>query len=298
MSIIILQATASGIVTGCIYALVALTIVLIYKSTDLINFAGGELVMIGGYAAMVGLVYLGLPYALAIVLTVALTFSIGACFDRVVLVRVNARTSGDMALVAMVIATLGLSYLLRGGARVFSYTEEVRRLPPLLPGPPVLVGPVILQRQDVAIVLIVMLIMIGLWAFFKFTLTGKILRATSQNARAAALVGIPIARIRVMIWGAASALAGLAGLLLGPKLLMTPDMGFILILALAAAIVGGFTSLPGCVVGGILLGVVQNMVGVFVSSQAISVVPFLVIMLVLALRPQGLFGGKVMTRKV
>jgi branched-chain amino acid transport system permease protein len=298
MGLVILQATASGVVTGCVYALVALSVVLVYKSTDLINFACGEMVMIGGYTAMVGLVYLGLSYPLAIGLTVIVACVVGACFDRMVLTRVAFRAPRDMALVAMVIATLGLSYVLKGGARVFTYTEEVRRLPPLLSGPPLRLGPIILQWQDLVIVVVVMSIMAGLWAFFQLTLAGKILRATSQNPKAAALIGIPVTRIRTAIWAVSSALAGIAGLLLGPKLLMTPDMGVVLILALAAAIIGGFTSLPGCVVGGILLGVTQNMVGLFVSAEAISVVPFLIIMLVLVLRPQGLFGGNLVARKV
>jgi branched-chain amino acid transport system permease protein len=140
--------------------------------------------------------------------------------------------------------------------------------------------------------------MLALWAFFSFTLTGKALRATSQNPRAAALVGVPVRAMRMTVWGIACALSAVAGILLAPKLLMTPDMGIIVILAFAAAIVGGFSSLPGCIVGGILLGVIQNLVGVLYSSKAISVAPFVVIMLILALRPQGLFGGKVATKKV
>lgn len=100
------------------------------------------------------------------------------------------------------------------------------------------------------------------------------------------------------VWGIASALAAIAGILLAPKLLMTPDMGVIVILAFAAAIIGGFTSLPGCIVGGIVLGVIQNLVGLYVASNAISVAPFIVIMLILALRPQGLLGGRVVAKKV
>jgi len=205
---------------------------------------------------------------------------------------------GQSILVAMVIATVGLSYVLKGSVRVFPYTEEVRRLPPLFAGEPIFIGPVVLQRQDIAIVVIVVLVMLALWAFFSLTLTGKALRATSQNPRAASLVGIPVRRMRMAIWGLAAAVSAVAGILLAPKLLMTPDMGVIVILAFAAAIIGGFASLPGCIVGGIVLGVVQNLSGLFFSSAAISVAPFLVIMLILAVRPQGLFGGRVAIKKV
>jgi branched-chain amino acid transport system permease protein len=198
----------------------------------------------------------------------------------------------------MVIATVGLSYVLKGSARLVPYTEEVRRLPPLFTGEPIFLGSVILQPQDIAIVVIAVAVMLALWCFFAFTLTGKALRATSQNPRAAALVGIPVRTMRMTVWGIASALAAIAGILLAPKLLMTPDMGVIVILAFAAAIIGGFTSLPGCIVGGIVLGVIQNLVGLYVASNAISVAPFIVIMLILALRPQGLLGGRVVAKKV
>ena len=296
---LVLQATASGIVTGCVYALIALSLVIVYKSTDVINFAGGEIVMVGGYLGMLGLLYLGLPYAVIFLFSAAITFILGAVFDRVVLNKVLGRAvPGQSILVAMVIATVGLSYVLKGGVRVVPYTEEVRRLPPLFTGEPVFVGPVVLQLQDITIVVIVVLVMLALWAFFSLTLTGKALRATSQNPRAAALAGIPVRRMRMATWGLASSVSAVAGILLAPKLLMTPDMGVIVILAFAAAIIGGFASLPGCIVGGIVLGVIQNLAGLFLSSNAMSVAPFLVIMLVLLIQPQGLFGGRVVAKKV
>ena len=299
MSPLILQAIASGVVTGCVYALIALSLVIVYKSTDVINFAGGEIVMIGGYAGMFALLYLGLPYILIFVFSAVLTFALGALFDRVVLHKVLGRAvPGQSILVAMVIATVGLSYVLKGGVRVVPYTEEVRRLPPFFTGEPIFIGPVVIQWQDIAIIVVTLAVMAALWAFFSLTLTGKALRATSQNPRAAALVGIPVRRMRMTVWGIASALAAIAGVLLAPKLLMTPDMGVIVILAFAAAIIGGFASLPGCIIGGILLGVIQNLVGLYVGSNAISVAPFAVIMLILALRPQGLLGGRVAAKKV
>jgi branched-chain amino acid transport system permease protein len=104
--------------------------------------------------------------------------------------------------------------------------------------------------------------------------------------------------MRMLAWGIASAISGLAGVLLAPKLLMTPDMGLVVMLAFAAAIIGGFTSLVGCVVGGILLGVLQNFVGILILPQAISVTPFFVIMIVLMLRPEGLFGEKIAAKKM
>jgi branched-chain amino acid transport system permease protein len=299
MSPVIMQAVASGIVTGCVYALVALSLVIIYKSSDVVNFGGGELVMIGGYLGLLAAEALGFGYWLIFPFVVVCAFTIGALFDRITLHRINGRTySRQAALVPMVVATIGLSYLLKGAVRVVPYTEEPRRLSPLWQGEPVFIGDVVLQWQDIGIIAVTTIIMLGLWLFFRFTMLGKALRATSQNARAAALVGMPIKSMRMAVWGISSAIAGIAGILLAPKLLMTPDMGVVVMLAFAAAIVGGFSSLPGCIVGGIVLGVVQNLVGVMLSPQAISVTPFFVIMLVLLLRPQGLFGEAIALKKV
>jgi branched-chain amino acid transport system permease protein len=220
-------------------------------------------------------------------------YVVGALFERITLGTVRGRRyskNAEADLVPMVVATIGLGYLLKGAVRVVPYTEEVRRLPPLLSGPPIFVGDVILQQQDVAIIAATVVIMLALTIFFGWTRIGKALRATSQNPRAAALIGIPVKSMRMIAWGLAASLAGIAGILLSPKLLMTPDMGNVVMLAFAAAIIGGFSSLVGCVVGGVILGVVQNFIGILFSPQAMSVTPFFVIMLILVLRPQGLFG--------
>jgi branched-chain amino acid transport system permease protein len=292
-TVLLLQAAASGIVTGCVYALVALSLVIVYKSTDVVNFAGGELLMLGGYLGLLALVYFELSYPLMIVAVIVAMFVVGALFERITLATVRGRRyakNAEADLVPMVVATIGLGYLLKGAVRVVPYTEEVRRLPPLVSGPPIFLGDVVLQRQDVAIIAATVVVMAALIVFFGWTATGKALRATSQNPRAAALIGIPVRSMRMIAWGLAAGLAGIAGILLSPKLLMTPDMGNVVMLAFAAAIIGGFSSLAGCVIGGVALGVVQNLIGVLYSPQAMSVTPFFVIMLVLVLRPQGLFG--------
>jgi branched-chain amino acid transport system permease protein len=292
-TVLLLQAAASGIVTGCVYALVALSLVIVYKSTDVVNFAGGELLMLGGYLGLLALVHFELSYPLMIVAVIVAMYLVGALFERITLATVRGRRyakNPEADLVPMVVATIGLGYLLKGAVRVVPYTEEVRRLPPLVTGPSIFIGDVVLQRQDVAIIAATVVVMLALIAFFGWTATGKALRATSQNPRAAALIGIPVRSMRMIAWGLAAGLAGIAGILLSPKLLMTPDMGNVVMLAFAAAIIGGFSSLAGCVIGGIALGVVQNLVGVLYSPQAMSVTPFVVIMLVLVLRPQGLFG--------
>ena len=141
-------------------------------------------------------------------------------------------------------------------------------------------------------------IMAALWAFFSLTLIGKALRATARTHAPPRSVGIPVRAMSVTAGGLAAALAVVAGILLAPNCCIRPGHGLIVILALAAAIIGGFVSLPGCVAGGVVLGVVQNLIGLYVSSRAISLAPFLVIMIVLLVRPQGPFAGKVAAKKV
>ena len=209
---------------------VALSLVIVYKSSDVMNFAGGEMVMLGGYLGMLALIYLELQ----------LSADVRRRDRRDVRRRRAVRPHGarhrasaalrsrnaEADLVPMVVATIGLCYVLKGAVRVVPYTEEVRRLPPFMSGPPMFIGDVVLQQQDIAIIVVDRsLVMLALRAFFGWTRIGKALRATSQNPRAAALIGIPVKSMRMIAWGLAAALAGIAGILLSPKLLMTPDMG-------------------------------------------------------------------------
>ena len=297
--VFLLQGLAGGLVTGSIYALIALSLVIIYKSTQVINFAGGEIVMIGAYLAMFILFFTGISYWIVVPLCALGTFIVGISFERVVLTRVKGRQmAGQSILVAMVIATVGLSYVLKGFVRLFPYTEEVRSLPPMVDSAPIFIGPAVITMQDVVIVVVAVASMSATWMFFQYTPLGRALRATADNSRAAVLVGIPIARMSALVWGIACGLSAIAGILIAPKVLMTPDMGTLIILAFAAAIIGGFTNIPGIIVGGFLLGIVENIVGLTISSNAISVTPFVVIILVLLLRPQGLFGGSSEVKKV
>ena len=222
----VLQGIASGVVTGCVYALIALSLVIVYKASDVINFAGGEMVMVGGYLGMFALLYFGLPYPLIFLFGALAVFLAGALFDRVVLTRVVGRSMpGQSVLVAMVIATVGLSYVLKGTVRLVPYTEDVRRLPPFSSGKPIFLGPVVLQQQDIVIVAAALAIMLALWGFFNFTMIGKALRATSQNPRAAALVGIPVRLMSMTAWGLAAALAGVAGIPAGAEAAAHPGHG-------------------------------------------------------------------------
>ena len=289
------QGVLSGLVTGSVYALLAIAIVTVFKTTDVPNFAQGEIFMVGGYIALMGLLVLKLPYAAVIPLTLLAVAGIGALFQRVVMERVSgARGVG----VQLVIATLGLAYVLKGLVRQTGLGDTPRSLPPLVSADPVLIGDAALTRLDVAIFVVAVVVMGLLYLMFNRTRIGKAMRAVGMNPKAAQIVGIRLSHIRMMVWALAGLISALAALLITPKILITPDIAHIAILAYAAAIVGGFTSLPGAVLGGFIIGVVENLVGLFISTNAIVVAPFVAILVTLVLRPQGLLGGKLHVKKV
>jgi branched-chain amino acid transport system permease protein len=289
------QGLASGLVVGSVYALLALSIVMIFKTSEVPNFAQGEVLMASGYLALFLLVFQGLPLWAAAPATLIASFVAGALFRRGVLTQV-ARASGSP--VNLVIATLGLSYILKGLVRRTGFGDTPRSFPAVVSTESVMIGQASVTLLDLLIFATAILVMAAVFWMFAYTKIGKAMRAVGMNARAAQLVGVNLDRVHMLVWGVAGVISAVAALLISPKILMTADMGAIVTLGFAAAIVGGFTSLPGAVIGGFLIGIVENYVGLFISSRAIVVAPFLVIMLVLIVRPQGLFGGRFTIKKV
>ena len=289
------QGLLSGLVTGSVYALLALAIVAVFKTTDVPNFAQGEMLMMAGYVALSLLLLAKLPYVAVILITLVVMTLGGALFQRVVMERVTGSRGVG---VQLVITTLGLAYLLKGLVRQTGLGDTPRSLPSLVSSDTVVIGEAVLTKLDIAIFVTAVVVMLLIYFIFTYTRIGKAIRAVGMNPKAAQIVGIRLSRIRMMVWAMAGLISAIAALLITPKILITPDIANIAILAYAAAIVGGFTSLPGAVVGGLLIGVVENMVGLFISTNAIVVAPFLAILVTLILRPQGLFGGKVQVKKV
>ena len=289
------QGVLSGLVTGSVYALLAIAIVAIFKTTDVPNFAQGEMFMIGGYVALSLLLIAGFSYAMVIPLTVVALAVGAAVFQRVVMERVtHSKGVGPQ----LVIATLGLAYTLKGLVRQTGLGDTPRSLPSLVSNDPVIIGDAFLTRLDVAIFLCAIAVMVLIYLMFSHTRIGKAMRAVGMNPRAAQIVGIRLSRIRMLVWAMSGVISALAALLITPKILITPDIAHIAILAYAAAIVGGFTSLPGAVLGGLIIGIVENLVGLFISTNAIVVAPFLAILVTLIVRPQGILGGKPQVKKV
>ncbi|UUZ62923.1 branched-chain amino acid ABC transporter permease [Polaromonas sp. P1-6] len=289
------QGVLSGLVTGSVYALLAIAIVAVFKTTDVPNFAQGEIFMIGGYVALTLLLIAKLSYAVVIPVTIVVVAVGAALFQRVVMERVTGSKGVGPQLV---IATLGLAYTLKGLVRLTGLGDTPRSLPSLVSNDAVIIGDAFLTRLDVAIFVVAVVVMVLIYLMFSRTRIGKAMRAVGMNPRAAQIVGIRLSRIRMMVWALSGLISALAALLITPKVLITPDIAHIAILAYAAAIVGGFTSLPGAVLGGLIIGIVENLVGLFISTNAIVVAPFLAILITLIVRPQGLLGGKPQVKKV
>lgn len=289
------QGIASGLVTGAVYALLAIAIAIVFRTTDVANFAEGEVYMAAAYFAFWLIALMSVPIWAALPLTLVGAFLALGVFQRVVLRQV-AKKRG--VAVNLVIATLGLSYVLKGVVRATGFGDTPRTFPSVVPDGSVTLGQASLSYLDLAIFAAAIVVMAVFFWIFNMTRTGRAMRAVGMNRRAAQLVGINLRRVEMLVWAFAGGISAIAAILIAPKLLMTAEMGTVVTLAFAAAIVGGFASLPGAVIGGFIIGIAENLVGLFISSRAINVAPFVIIMLVLIFKPQGLFGGRVRMRKV
>ncbi|MBV6304774.1 branched-chain amino acid ABC transporter permease [Candidimonas humi] len=283
----LLQLILSGISQGSIYALVALGMTVVFRANGVVNFAHGEFFMFGAFAAYVLIHDLGLPFMLAAPLALAILFLAGRMVERV-LIRPIALS--PHIIIAMM--TVALSYLCKGIARVF-WGREVYPMPPVFSFPPLELGDLIITTQDLAITGMTLVLVSIFFFFFHRTNYGRIARAASASPRGAALVGIDVDTFTGNMWGVAAALGAVAGVLVAPVTLLYPDMGGqILIKAFAALTLGGFGNLWGAVVGGLAMGVLEQLAGGYVSTALIDIFAYLVIIVVLVLRPRGLFGGK------
>ncbi|MBY6275647.1 branched-chain amino acid ABC transporter permease [Symbiobacterium thermophilum] len=278
------QQIISGLATGSLYALAALGLVLIFKTTDVVNFAQGEMAMFGTFIMFTLLKTAGLPYWGAFVLALAFAFLMGAVIERVAL-----RPLAQAPLISVLIATLGLMQIINGVAGwIWGY--QARPFPTAVSGSPIRLGDLVITLPDLVNLAVSLVVMTGFFLLFKFTELGIAMRAVAENRVAARLMGIPTDRILSLTWGLGGVLAATAGILIAPvtnlDINMMADMQ---IKAFTAAVLGGFTSLPGAVVGGLTLGVLENLVGQFVP-QLKTPFAFGLIVLVLMLRPSGLMG--------
>ena len=288
-----IQLVVDGLSQGSIYAALALAIVLVNQATGLINFAQGGLAVLSAYIAYV-FVQLGLPTLLAILIAVVISFVIGAVVERF-LIRRFERGDPDTA----VVVTIGLLTLVTGIAALF-WGYNNRQFPSLFPlGTVDLLGAVVSIRS-IGTTLTILAIMIVLQLLFLRTKLGLALRAVADNPSSAAFSGLPVGRLLMIGWGLAAGLGAIAGSLVAPKLTLTPGMMDIaLVYALAAVILGGLSSPIGAVVAAWTIGILENLAAVYVpliGHDLKIAVPFILIFVILIVRPQGLFGRKVVVR--
>jgi len=277
----------SGLTTGSLYALIALGIVVVNKSTGMINFAHGELFIFSGFVAWMLHVQMGMGYLPSFAIAVAVGFALGAVTNLIA-----ARPMRNADVVGLVLATIGLAFVFRGAARViWGGKGDYLSFPPITSPDPVTIGGVMVIPQQIAVVAGAIVIMLMFAAFFRLTRAGKMMQATADNAKASRLVGIRIDRIYMLSFGTGAAIAAAAAVLMAPLTLLYPDMGFsFFIKGFAAAVLGGLTSLPGAVLGGFCIGIIEALAGGYISSSFMEVSAFIVIMFVLVLRPTGLLS--------
>ena len=277
----------SGLTTGSLYALIALGIVVVNKSTGMINFAHGELFMFSGFVAWMLHVQMGMGYLPSFAIAVAVGFALGAVTNLIA-----ARPMRNADVVGLVLATIGLAFVFRGAARViWGGKGDYLSFPPITSPDPVTIGGVMVIPQQIAVLAGAIVIMMVFAAFFRLTRAGKMMQATADNAKASRLVGIRIDRIYMLSFGTGAAIAAAAAVLMAPLTLLYPDMGFsFFIKGFAAAVLGGLTSLPGAVLGGFCIGIIEALAGGYISSSFMEVSAFIVIMFVLVLRPTGLLS--------
>jgi len=274
----------SGLLAGSLYALVALGMVVIFKATDVVNFAQGEMVMAGGYLGYLFRNVLAWTWTTTILAVLACSLVLGLLLERVAnrpLMRAQSFT--------VIVASIALGIILRNIARVI-WTDEVYALAPVLSGQPVarLAG-VRLTAQNLFVLLSAVALVAALYGFFQ-TKLGKAMQAVQQNRTGAELVGIELPAIFALTWGISALLAGAAGFLLAPLVGVSPAMGWIAVKAFVAAIIGGFSSIPGTIVGGFVVGVVENLAGGYISTAMKDIVTYAILIGVLMVRPHGLLG--------
>ena len=290
---IFLQQIVSGLATGGIYASLALALVMIYQATDVLNFAQGEMAMFSTYLAW-SMMNAGVPYWGAFFATIAIAFVGGIMIERVII-----RPVENAPVLAIVIVTIGLLVIFNSMAGwMFSYI--IQPFPSPFPKTPIKIGNIVFGLHDLGAIGVTLLLLLLLYLFFSHTSLGLAMRAAAQNPESSRLVGIRVGWMLALGWGLAALVGAVAGIMVAPIIFLEPNMmGGILIYAFASATLGGFTSPGGAVLGGFLVGVIENLVGTyvgFIGTELKLTVALAIILIVLIVKPSGLFGRAVVHR--
>ena len=281
------QQVISGLATGGIYGSLALALVMIYQATDVVNYAQGEMAMFSTYLAWT-MINAGLPYWVAFFATLVLAFVGGLVIERVVI-----RPVENAPVLTIVMVCIGLLVILRSIAGwIYSYIQKP--FPSPFPQKPLQLGALILGAHDVGAIGVTLVVLVFLYVFFRYTPLGLAMRAAAQNPVSSRLVGIRVGWMLALGWGLAALVGAVGGMMVAPIVFLDPNMmAGILIYAFASATLGGFNSPGGAVVGGFIVGVVENLVGTyvkFIGTELKLTVALAMILIVLVVRPSGLFG--------
>ncbi|MCA0962534.1 branched-chain amino acid ABC transporter permease [Salipiger bermudensis] len=282
----LLQFLFSGLTVGAVYALVALGFTIIYNASDVVNFAQGEFVMLGGMIT-VFTYQAGLPLPLAAVIAILVTSAIGVALNKLAI-----EPARGAPVVSLIIITIGASIVIRGATQLI-FDKQLHRFPSFSGDDPIHVLGATILPQSLWVIAGALAVFVGLWIFFTRTLTGKAVLATANNRVAAQLVGINTGWVMTLSFGLSAAIGAFAGVLVTPITLVGYDVGVALALkGFAAAMLGGMGNPKGALVGGLLLGCFEALTAGYLSSQYKEAVAFIVILGVLFVMPQGLFGSK------
>lgn len=284
-----MQIVVSGLALGCVYGLIALGFVLIYKATEAVNFSQGELMMFGAYVAYTLTALLQWPFALGVLVAILISALMGAVIERTLLRPIEGEP-----MIAVVMVTLALGMIFRGLASMIpGWGTDTHRLPAPYQGHMVDFLGVRLASEHLIIVTVTAVLCLALFSFFRSARIGLAMRAIAQNQLASYYVGIPVSRVNAMVWALSAAIAAVAGILIAPITFVHVNMGHIGIMAFPAAVIGGFGSIPGALVGGLILGSCETLAGYYLPEGYKDVAPHVLVLLVLLLKPSGLFGESV-----
>lgn len=278
------QLILTGVAQGCIYGLIALGFVLIYKATEMVNFAQGDLMMVGAFVAFTFISTLGMPYWVGLLATMAVMALGGYLLEVVALRPIIGQPQ-----FAVVILTISLGFVLRAVAGMVWGHNPVSFQTPFTGGV-VRFGDTMISHEYLAIIAGTLLLCTVLYLFFRYTRLGVAMQAASQNQLAAYYMGIPVKTVFSMIWAISAAVAAVAGVLMAPVALVETQMGFLGIKAFAAAVIGGFGSLPGALVGGLIVGLGEQLAGGYMPGGFKETAAYLIMLIMLTVRPQGLFA--------
>lgn len=281
-----IQLLVGGVANGCIYGLVALGFVLIYKATESVNFAQGDMMMLGAFIALqcVNAAYWDMPFLVGVAVATAVMFGLSYGLQVVVIRQLFGQPQ-----FAVVILTIALGFVLRFIAG-FIWGHEPLNLETPFAGQILRFGGLTLSADEVIVIIVTAALMGGLYLFFQRTRLGIAMQASSQNQLAAYYMGVPVLRVHALIWGISGGIATVAGVMFAAKGAIDPSLGLLGIKAFAAAVIGGFGSLPGALAGGLIIGIVEPFSGRYLPPGYSQIAPYAIMLLVLIFRPNGLFS--------